>query len=306
MSKYADMFYSALMIRMVEEKIIEVYPADKIQSPVHLSIGQEHHAVAICAALDKEDQIFATYRNHAVYLAKGGDLKLMFAELYGKHTGIAKGKAGSMHLCAPNVRMMGSSAIVGSVFAHVIGAAYALKIRDKNNIVISFSGDGATEEGVFHECLNFASLKNLPLLFIVENNGLAIHSPIHLRQSYSLKKLSRAYRINYVSISDNFDMRETYKKIKVIKKDIVKKNRPFIVEIKTYRYKMHVGVGEDYDKGYRRRTELERFLKRDPLVRDGRLIKKYRNRIQRKINAAIKFAEESPQPAREELLRDVY
>lgn len=300
------MFYEALRIRIIEDKIAEIYPSDKIQSPVHLSTGQEHHIVALCNALKKSDQLYATYRSHAPYLAKGGDLKLMFAELYGKKSGISKGKAGSMHLCFPKAGFMGSSAIVGSIFPHALGAAYALKVKKRKGIAVALAGDGATEEGAFHESMNFASLKNLPLLFVIENNGLAIHSHIRQRQAYNIKDLSRAYKIGCLIIDDGFNMDFIYKKIKEIREKIVLSQRPFLVGIKTYRYKAHVGVEDDHEKSYRNKSEFKRWVSRDPLLINTRLIKKYKQKIENQISQAVRFAEEGSFPDAKELLEDVY
>ena len=176
--KKKKILFEALRIRMVEEKIIELYPTDVIQSPVHLSIGQELHTAALMALLASSDRVFTTYRSHAAYIAKGGDLKKMFAELYGKQTGISHGKAGSMHLCHPETGLMGSSAIVGAVFSHAVGAAYADRIKKTGQIVMCITGEGATEEGTFHESLNFTALKKIPLVYVIENNGLAINIPL--------------------------------------------------------------------------------------------------------------------------------
>lgn len=303
---YEEIFYQALRIRMVEEKIRKIYPTNKIQSPVHLSIGQEHHISAIIMQLSKKDQVFTTYRSHAVYLAKGGNLKKMFAELYGKSTGISGGKAGSMHLCAPEVNMMGSSAIVGSTIPHSLGASYALKIKNKNEIAVSITGDGSIEEGVFYECLNFASLKQLPLFFVIENNGLAIHSHIKTRQSFDLKKLVNSYNIEYFKAEDGFDIASVSKKSQEIIKTIRDKKKPIMFEIMTYRYMQHVGINEDFDKGYRDRTEFEKWYKRDPLVTNEKLVEKYKDKIAREIEEAVEYAEKSPYPIRAELLKDVY
>ncbi|MFH1368238.1 MAG: thiamine pyrophosphate-dependent dehydrogenase E1 component subunit alpha [Elusimicrobiota bacterium] len=305
-AKYEDIFYQALRIRMVEEKITELYPSDKIQSPVHLSVGQEHHIAAIMSRLKKEDQVFTTYRGHAVYLAKGGDIKKMFAELFGKSTGISKGKAGSMHLTAPEVNMMGSSAIVGATLSHTLGAAYALKFFKKDNIVVSVTGDGSTEEGVFNECLNFASLKRLPLLFVIENNGLAIHSPLKTRQSFSLKKLADAYCISYYIIEDNFDMDKVASMTEEITRKIKETGTPAILEIMTYRYRGHVGVEEDFKHKYRDRSECEKYEKRDPLINNRDLISKFGKRIEKEINDAVAFAEQSPFPDQCDLLKGCY
>lgn len=304
--KYEDIFYQALRIRMVEEKITELYPTDKIQSPVHLSVGQEHHISALMSQLKKTDQVFTTYRGHAVYIAKGGSLKKLFAELYGKLTGISKGKAGSMHLTAPEVNMMGSSAIVGATLSHTLGAAYALKYLKKDNIVVSVTGDGSTEEGVFNECLNFASLKKLPLLFVIENNDLAIHSFTKTRQSFNLKKLTEAYGITYKRITDNFDMLGVASTAAAIISDIKRKEKPALLEIVTYRYRGHVGVTEDFHHKYRDRAECVRCMQKDPLIQNHALIRKFKGRIEKEINEAVAFAERSPVPGREELLKGCY
>src|SRR5262249_15627192 len=167
----------------VEEEIARAYPSDKIKSPVHLSIGQETVSVGVCEALEPRDVVFGTYRGHALYLAKGGDLKAMIAELYGKATGCTKGKGGSMHLIDAARGVMGTSAVVGTTIANAVGYAYALRYRRSDAIVASFFGDGATEEGVFAESLNFAALKRLPILFVCENNQYAIHTHQTQRQA---------------------------------------------------------------------------------------------------------------------------
>src|SRR5438045_1757445 len=179
---HARLYRALFRIRRVEEEIARVYATDKIKSPVHLSIGQEAVSVGVCDALEPQDVVFGTYRGHALYLAKGGDLKAMVAELYGKATGCTKGKGGSMHLIDPEAGVMGTSAVVGTTIANAAGYAYALKVRKSDAVVVSFFGDGATEEGVFAETLNFAVLKQLPLLFVCENNGYAIHTHQTRRQ----------------------------------------------------------------------------------------------------------------------------
>src|SRR5262249_1869502 len=179
-SMSARLYRALYRIRRLEEEIARVYPSDKIKSPVHLSIGQESVSVGVCEALRPGDIVFGTYRGHALYLAKGGDMRAMVAELFGRATGCTRGKGGSMHLIAPEWGMMGASAVVGTTVANAAGYAYALRYRRSDAIVASFFGDGATEEGVFAETLNFAVLKRLPLLLVCENNGYAIHT--HQRQ----------------------------------------------------------------------------------------------------------------------------
>src|SRR5262249_12776491 len=173
---YERLYRSLYRIRRIEEEVARVYPTDRIKSPVHLSIGQEAVSVGVCEAFEPRDVVFGTYRGHALYLARGGDLRAMVAELYGKATGCTKGKGGSMHLIDPDCGVMGTSAVVGTTIANAVGYAYAQRYRRTGSIVASFFGDGATEEGVFAESLNFAALKRLPLLFVCENNGYAIHT----------------------------------------------------------------------------------------------------------------------------------
>jgi len=300
------MFYEALRIRLVEERIIELYPTDKIQSPVHLSIGQEHHIVAMSNALKSGDPVYPTYRSHAPYLAKGGDLKRMFSELYGKSGGGARGKAGSMHLCAPELSFMAASAVVGSPFPHAVGAAYAAKLQKKNQLVVSISGDGSTEEGVFSECLNFASLKKLPVLFLIENNGLSIHTPIKVRQAFSLEKLCAAYGVEYWRADDGFDMRAVHAKTAAARERMVKGSGPVLFEVKTCRYKVHVGVSEDFDLDYRDKDEDEKWRRRDPLIVDTALVARFTSRILKEIEDAVAYAEKDAFPKGDELLQDIY
>ncbi len=180
---YESLYRSIYRIRRVEEEIARIYPSDQIKSPVHLSIGQEAVSVAVCEALERRDVVFGTYRGHALYLAKGGDLRRLMAELFGKATGCARGKGGSMHLVHTAAGVMGTSAVVGTTIANAVGFAYALQYRQEDKIVASFFGDGATEEGVFAESLNFAALKRLPILFVCENNQYAIHTRQQRRQA---------------------------------------------------------------------------------------------------------------------------
>lgn len=299
------MFREALRIRLVEERIIDLYPTDKIQSPVHLSIGQEHHIVALCAALEKGDPIYATYRSHAPYLAKGGDLKRMFAELYGKSGGMAGGKAGSMHLCDAGLSFMASSAVVASPFPHAVGAAYAAELRKKDQIVVVISGDGSTEEGVFSECLNFAALKKLPVLFFIENNGLSIHTPIAVRQAFDLAKLCAAYGVEYWRAADGMDMRSVRAKTAQARAKLLMGGGPILFEVMTCRYKVHVGIAEDSELDYRDQDEDAAWRRRDPLLVETALVEKLSPRIRREIDEAVAFAEKDVFPGREMLLRDI-
>ena len=302
---YEKLFYEALRIRLVEEKIIELYPDDKIQSPVHLSIGQEAVAVGLCSQLMPDDWLFINYRGHAFYLAKGGPLPELFAELYGKRTGLSKGKAGSMHLAAPKHGVMGASAVVGSTISHAVGAALASKIRGEDRIFVTVFGDGATEQGAYHESLNFASLHNLPVLFLCENNGLAVHSPLGERQAFSLAAHAKAYGIESVLVEDGYDFVRLGKVCGEVLGEIKNKQRPIFLEIKTCRYKEHVGPGEDFEAGYRELGKVKAWKAKDPLEIDKVLIARFTPEISKEIRYAVEFAEASPFPTIDDLLTDV-
>ncbi|MDV7339018.1 thiamine pyrophosphate-dependent dehydrogenase E1 component subunit alpha [Terasakiella sp. A23] len=303
---YKKFYKEALRIRLVEEKIIELYPSDKIQSPVHMSIGQEAVAVGTCQALDDDDLVFATYRSHAFYLAKGGDMPKMFAELYGRIGGGCKGKAGSMHLAAPEVGFMGASAVVASSIPHAVGAAMAAKRRKTGQVIMCAFGDGATEEGVFHESMNFAALHKLPVLFLCEDNGLAVHSFKKDRQSYELDQLPESYGMEKTVIENGMDFVNVQKVTKSVVDKVRNGEGPAFLLINTYRYKEHVGPGDDFDAGYRCSSDYDKWSKLDPLVQDEDTYNDLKAEVEQEVMAAVQFAEDSPWPGRDELLTDVW
>lgn len=294
-----------LRIRMVEERIVELYPSDKIQSPVHLSIGQEAAAVGLCSHLRTSDLLFTTYRGHAHYLAKGGDMQAMIAELYGRADGFAKGKAGSMHLAAPDVGMMGSSAVVSSTIPHAVGAALKSQWGDSDAITVCVFGDGATEEGVYHESLNFAAVQKLPVLFICENNGLAIHATLESRQSYKLIEHAEAYGVEAFCLTNGHDPEQVYAQLQPIVAAMRQDQRPRFVEIPMFRAKEHVGPGEDFQRGFRSQHDLTEWRLIDPLIADDGGLDTARTVIAAEIDAAVAFAEASPAAGPEEVFTDV-
>lgn len=309
---YSQFYRSLYRIRRVEEEVAKVYPTDKIKSPVHLSIGQEAVSVGICEALQPDDVVFGTYRSHALYLAKGGDLNKMIAELYGKATGCAKGKGGSMHMIDLAANVMGSSAVVGTTIANAIGYAYALKHQPQDSIVVSIFGDGAVDEGVFAESMNWAALKKLPMIFVCENNGYAIHT--HQRERQKLDNIcdrARSYGIPAERIEGN-DVLTIYEKIGAAAKALRNgEPGPFFFECMTYRWKEHVGPNEDYHLGYRTKEEAEPWIKNDQVKRLAELVEpeerqKIEAEIEVEIKAAFEFAEASPFPEIPELYKDVF
>jgi TPP-dependent pyruvate/acetoin dehydrogenase alpha subunit len=308
---YNRFYRSLYRIRRVEEEIARIYPSDKIKSPVHLSIGQEAVSVGVCEALRPDDVVFGTYRSHAYYLAKGGDLKKMLAELYGKATGCAKGKGGSMHLVDVDHGVMGASAVVGTTIPNAVGYAYALKLQRKDAIVASFFGDGATDEGVFYESLNFAALKQLPIIFVCENNFYAIHTHLLRRhKDADLCERVRAFGIPAERI-DNNDILKINERVKAAVALLrAKRGGPFFFECLTYRWKEHVGPNDDFHLGYRNYEEARPWIEGDPLGLLAALVvpesrERIKAEVEQEIQAAIEWAEEAPFPEGRELLTDV-
>lgn len=306
-----NLFRDIYRIRRVEEEIIRLYPSDKIKSPVHLSIGQESISVGICAALRPEDIVFGTYRGHALYLAKGGNLQAMVAELYGKAAGSARGKAGSMHLIDTAVGMMGTSAIVATTIPQAVGYALSVKMRRQDKVVVVFFGDGATDEGVFHESMNFASLKKLPILFVCENNGYAIYSPVRDRMpTANFCERSEAYGIPATRIDTGETLAICSKASEAVAA-IQTGDGPRFIECKTARWRDHVGPDEDRVWRYRPDAELDDWIARDEMTRLAAMIDQDARRsieatVEAEIAAAIAFAEESPFPEEQELFDHVY
>jgi TPP-dependent pyruvate/acetoin dehydrogenase alpha subunit len=297
-----SIFRTALLIRRVEERVAELYPSDLIQSPVHLSLGQEHHVAALVAALDPRDALFSSYRSHASYLAKGGSLEAFFAELFGKCTGMSGGKAGSMHINCPEKRMLGSSGIVGAVLPHAVGYAYGFKLRNEALISVSITGDGSVEEGVFFESLNFASLRNAPVLFVIEQNDWAVYTRRKQRQRFDLQKVVEAFKIPYYSLNDGFDFENVFNQSVLARKSILTRSGPAVMEITTCRYREHVGIGLTNDSWSNQ--ERESWMARDPLIHDPRR-QRYIQEIDLAIEAAVKFAQNSPTPEASMLLKNV-
>lgn len=316
----ARLYHSMLLIRRVEEYICEVYHTDAIKSPVHLSIGQESVATGICDVLQHDDLVSNTYRCHATYIAKGGDLKQMMAELYGKSGGCARGKAGSMHLIDIPNGVMGASAVVGTTIPVAAGYAQAMQWDAKNNyngaggdkrVVVAVCGDGATEEGCFSETLNYASLKKLPIVFVVENNGFAIHTPIYRRQpNWNIRDRVATYDIptQYIADGDVFAIREaTAKAVEAARSG----SGPQFIECVTYRWMEHVGPTDDHDHGpYRDLDDYERWKQNDQIARLEKMLgskaDEIKARVETELKDAVEFAENSPYPDNKELTDYVY
>ncbi|WP_245644220.1 thiamine pyrophosphate-dependent dehydrogenase E1 component subunit alpha [Magnetospirillum moscoviense] len=306
------LYRSLKRIRRFEEVTAEIYPSDKIKSPVHLAIGQEQVSVAVCDVLGAGDWVGGSYRSHAMYLAKGGSMPAMMAEMYGKDTGCCRGKGGSMHVIDVSAGVMGSSAVVATQIPVAAGYALAAKRAHAGHVVAVFFGDGASEEGCFYETLNFAALHALPILFICENNGYAIHEPIAKRRAKPDEICSVAESLGVpahrVDDGDVFAIRR-------IAEDVVRRMRkgggPALIEAKVYRWREHVGPNEDYDQGYRFEDEVVPWKRTDQVERLAAMVDdaaraRIDSEIETEIADAVRFAEESPIPAAKEVFSDVY
>lgn len=307
----ARLYEATRLVRRVEEEVARLYPSDVIKSPIHLSIGQEAVSVAVCDVLNAADKVFGTYRGHALYLAKGGDLDSMMAELYGKAAGCARGRAGSMHLIDTGAGMMGASAIVASTIPHAVGYAYAQKIRKSGHIVASFFGDGAMEEGACYEALNFAAQARLPILFVCENNRFAIHADVARR----LTGGPLAHRVAALGIAServtSGDTLAIRKAAGALADRVRAGDGPAFLECVTSRWREHVGPNEDWALGYRRQDDNRYWEATDPVERLGIELDAERRReidegIGRRIADAVARAEASPFPASEELGQHVF
>jgi TPP-dependent pyruvate/acetoin dehydrogenase alpha subunit len=312
-----ELFSMLTDIRRVELKIEDLYPQDEMKTPVHLSLGQEAAAVGVCAHLRREDFIFSNHRSHAHYLAKGGDLKAMIAELYCKETGCAKGRGGSMHLIDTSVGHYGSSAIVGGSIPHAVGAAFAAVLQKKDLVAVSYFGDAASEQGVFFESMAWASFKKLPVVFVCENNFYSVCSHLTARQTnMDVVKRPRAFDIPAKQI-DGMNVLEVYHAAQEAIDHARSGKGPYFIECRLQRWCGHAGPGDPIKASYRRKEELVEGFLRDPLMdfREFLIIKnlvsedtlkEIEKQCDVKVEEAFKYAQESPLPDVAELEKYLY
>jgi pyruvate dehydrogenase E1 component alpha subunit len=312
-----ELLRTMLRARLFEEKIVEVYGVQDMKTPVHLYIGQEAVAAGVSQHLKSEDYVFSTHRNHGHYLGKGSDMKPIVAELYGRAGGCAKGKGGSMHLVDAARNCLGTSAIVGGSIPLGAGAALAIKLRkEAGRVSVAYFGDGASDEGVLQETLNFASLQRLPVVFVCENNFYAVNSPQRARHAEGvISKRAAAFGMPGAVVDGN-DVEAVW----AAAGEAIAHARaggPYFLEFPTYRWKGHVGPECDYEKGCRPKEEFLDWEKRCPiesyvrkleaegLLPAGRL-DSIKAPIAAEIEDAWAFGKASPFPAPEELYTDVY
>jgi acetoin:2,6-dichlorophenolindophenol oxidoreductase subunit alpha len=261
-----EMYRRMYLIRKAEETIQEYYAQDRMKTPMHMSMGEEAIVAGVVQALNPEDQVLGTYRSHALYLAKTGETDLFFAEMHGKATGMAQGKSGSMHLSSPDKGLLCCSAIVASSIPIAMGAAYANKYLKNGKRVAVFFGDGATDEGVFWETVNFACLKKLPMLFVCEDNGFAVHTPRQQRHGFSsLNKVIANFDCN-VFEEKSTDPAVIFETTRKALATMEQNGRPCFLRLHYYRYLEHVGINEDFEAAYRPKSEYLEWLKVDPIA----------------------------------------
>jgi len=301
------------LIRQTEETIAERYAEGKMRCPTHLCSGQEAVAAGVCLALNRDDLVVSTHRSHGHYLAKGGDLKRMLAEIHGKATGCSSGKGGSMHLVDRSVGFIGSTAIVGGTIPIGVGLGLSLQLQQSAQLSCVFFGDGATEEGVFYESLNFALQKKLPVLFICENNLYSVYSPLSVRQPIGRDIYRMVSDLGCPSDKgDGNDVLDVYAKTRSAVAAIRRGEGPCFLEFSTYRWREHCGPHFDNHIGYRSEAEYLQWKERDPIpyfeqqlveaeVLTPEQVTALEESIQVEIMQAFEFAEQSPFPAPDQL-----
>jgi len=306
------------LIRDLEEAIAKHYPEGEMRCPTHLSIGQEGVPAALSVCLTHQDLAVSTHRSHAHYLAKGGCPKAMVAEIYGKASGCSGGRGGSMHLIDERVGFKGSTAIVGNTIPIGVGLALSQKIRKEQNISVVFVGDGAIEEGVFYEAANFAALKNLPVLFVCENNLYSVYSGLENRQPQGRKISEMVAGLGLTTYSgDGNDVVSSHQLLSQAVNEIKQGKGPIFVELSTYRWREHCGPHYDNQLGYRTEAEFLSWQKLEPVARfekwleDNNLMSKeamndIREQVKKTIIQAFAFAKDSPFPDASTLAEHVY
>ena len=305
-------------IRFVEEEVARRYPGGAMRCPTHLSVGQEAVAAAVGLALKHKDMAVSGHRAHAHYLGKGGDLKAMLAEIYGKATGCSRGRGGSMHLIDESVGFMGSTAIVGGTVPVGVGLAYGMKVKKSDQVSCVFHGDAVVETGAFFESVNFAVLKKLPVLFVCENNLYSVYSPLSVRQPEGRSIAAMAAGLGMPTFrGDGNDVAAVYDSVCESVTAIRAGGGPRLVEFSTYRWLEHCGPSYDNHIGYRSESEFLEWQAKEPIARFERVmldnstitakeLQLMNDNIALEVEEALSFAEESPMPSADSAYTGLY
>ena len=302
------LFRSMLRIRRIEEAIADRYAEQEMRCPVHLCIGQEAIAAGVCAALCSNDVVFGNHRAHGHYLARGGNLNAMIAELYGRATGCCGGRGGSMHLIDLGVGFMGATPIVGGTVPLAVGSAWAATLTGEARVSVAFFGDGCFEEGVVHESLNFAALHKLPVIFVCENNEYSVYTRLTERQpNRPIYRVAEAHGVAAYFGNGN-DVEEVLSVAKTAVDNARQGKGPQFIEMKTYRWREHCGPSFDDDLNYRSEPEIKDGLKDCPIAKLATRLKqrsstfssdfeRFEVEIRKEIDCAFKFAMASAKPS---------
>jgi TPP-dependent pyruvate/acetoin dehydrogenase alpha subunit len=314
------LYRTMVRIRICEESLVEPILKGEVRCPVHLYSGEEAIATGVCAALSAKDYVFGSHRSHGHYLAKGGSITELVAEIYGKEAGCSRGRGGSMHVIAPETGMIGSAPIVAGTIPLALGAALASKIRKEKRVTVSFFGDGAAGEGVLYESLNFAALKKLPMIFVCENNFYSTHLSIReCRPTENIFNIARPFCIESYRVDGN-DVLRVYETSKKVVEICRRGQGPAFIEFMTYRLRGHVGPDDNIQGTHtdiRSKQEVEAWRKKDPIRRfESFLIKnkifrketleKIDREVEKEVEEAHRFAKTSPDPNPNELTRYVF
>ena len=315
-SRLTEMYRSMVRIRRFEERVADLIEAKDIRTPCHLCIGQEAIATGVCENLTPKDFIWGAHRSHGHYLAKGGDMQSLMAEIFCRATGCSGGRGGSMHICAPEVGVMGTVPIVAATIPIAVGGALAAALRGEPTVSVAFFGDGATEEGHFHESLNLAAIRRLPVIFICENNLYSSHLGLFERRVVDdISEFGRVHGIPSSQIDGNNVVEVLNTTAEAVSRARAG-DGPSLLECRTFRWRGHVGPAWDEDVGVKRSGELKEWLKKDPLAhcahelkRRGVLpsiLKRIDTEAEQEVTAAVEFARSSPPPLPGGLREHVY
>jgi TPP-dependent pyruvate/acetoin dehydrogenase alpha subunit len=315
--KKQELFYAMLRIRRVQERIESLYLQDEMKTPVHLYIGQEAIAAGFCSVLHRDDYISSTHRSHGHYLAKGGDLKALIAELYCKTGGCSKGFGGSMHVVDVSVGHFGSSSIVGGGIPIGTGLGLAIKMQANNRVSVVFFGDGAADEGVLYESINFAMLKKLPVVYVLENNQWSVCSHVSTRKAGDNIFHQADPRLLLTRKIDGNDILKTYETASEVIEHARQGLGPSFIECETYRILGHAGCAMQDSTEYRDQAEVEAWKSKCPVdtfrntllaetVLTQKTLNKMEKQIASEINDAFEFAQRSPLPIREDLQNNLF
>jgi pyruvate dehydrogenase E1 component alpha subunit len=314
-----DLYRTMVRIRRFEERSLRAYQAKKIGGFLHLYIGQEAVAVGCCSLMGKNDHVITAYRDHGHAIAVGMELKPLMAELYGKSTGCSKGKGGSMHFFDPSRNYWGGHGIVGGQIPLGTGLAYALKYQGLKGACMAFMGDGAVNQGAVHEAYNLAALWQLPVIFVIENNGYSMGTSQARSSAGDLAKRAEGYGMAW-GTCDGHDLYAVRAGMEPFLQAAREESKPAVIEIRTYRYRGHSVADPDTNakQPYRNKAEIEEYRRtKDPIevfqnlllaegVLDAAIIEKIDTEVRAEVEISAEFADASPYPTVEDIMTDVY